>query len=161
MGIKKTCLSSMYFSQILTKINSQRETHQSVLIAKISSRKTKKNRQSALKKKTPAKISCHMALVPASVLAFFKSPNIHLKILQTELYTFPHRILSWENSIVKDQDIFSFGNHFINSHNLFSDTACNILRRKLMLRPRASFFFHEVPPKKREEGTLYNRLTSV
>ena len=33
------------------------------------------------------------------------SPNIHVQILQTGLYTFPLRI-SWENSI-KDQGIFS------------------------------------------------------
>ena len=99
-----------------------------------------------------------MALVPASVLAFFKSPNIHLKILQTELYTFLHRILSWENSIVKDQDIFSFGNHFINSHNLFSDTACNILRRKLMLRPRASFFFMKSHQKKGKKERFIKKI---
>ena len=32
------------------------------------------------------------------------SPNIHLQILQTDLYTFPSRI-SWEN-LIKDQGIF-------------------------------------------------------
>ena len=32
------------------------------------------------------------------------SPNIHIQILQIDLYTFPSRI-SWEN-LIKDQDIF-------------------------------------------------------
>ena len=32
------------------------------------------------------------------------SPNIHIQILQTDLYTFPSRI-SWEN-LIKDQGIF-------------------------------------------------------
>ena len=34
------------------------------------------------------------------------SPNIHIQILQTDLYTFPYRI-SWEK-LIKDQGIFSF-----------------------------------------------------
>ena len=33
------------------------------------------------------------------------SPNIHIQILQTDLYTFPWR-MSWEN-LIKDQSIFS------------------------------------------------------
>ena len=33
------------------------------------------------------------------------SPNIHIQILQTDLYSFPSRI-SWEN-LMKDQGIFS------------------------------------------------------
>ena len=37
---------------------------------------------------------------------FFKSPSINLKILQTDLHTFPLRI-SWENLIL-DQGIFSW-----------------------------------------------------
>ena len=41
----------------MEKINSKQE-NQSVLIAKICSRKIQKNRKSA-KKKTPTKISCH------------------------------------------------------------------------------------------------------
>ena len=32
------------------------------------------------------------------------SPNIHIQILQTNLYTFPSR-MSWEN-LIKDQSIF-------------------------------------------------------
>ena len=53
------------------------------------------------------------------------NPNIHIQILQTGIYTFPQRI-SKEN-LIKDKCIFSSGDYFINSHNLFSDA----VRRKL------------------------------
>ena len=60
------------------------------------------------------------------------SPNIHIQILQTNLYTFPSRI-SWEN-LIKDQGIFSqVIKLFINSHNLISGQSMDMVRRKLML----------------------------
>ena len=47
------------------------------------------------------------------------SPNIHIQILQTDLYTFPWRIS--EENLIKDQSIFLLGDHFINySRNLIS-----------------------------------------
>ena len=65
------------------------------------------------------------------MLPFFNptSPDIHLQILQTYLYTFPYWI-SGEN--LKNYQHFCFGDHFINSHNLFSWTCSDIVRRKLM-----------------------------
>ena len=58
------------------------------------------------------------------------SPNIHIQILQTDLYTFPWRI-SWE-ILIKDQRFFSC-DHFINSHRLCSWRSMDIVRRKLCL----------------------------
>ena len=46
------------------------------------------------------------------------SPNIHIQILQTDLYTFPLRIIC--ENLIKDQGHFLLGDHFINSHNLIS-----------------------------------------
>ena len=45
------------------------------------------------------------------------SPNFHIQILQTGLYTFPESI-SWEN-LIKYQCNFPLGDHFTNSHTLF------------------------------------------
>ena len=46
-------------------------------------------------------------MLNSSKLTFINplSPNIHIQILQTDLYTFPLR-MSWENLII-DQGIFS------------------------------------------------------
>ena len=49
---------------------------------------------------------------------FTSSSNIHIQILQTELYTFPYRI-SWDN-LITDQSNFLYGDHLNNSHSLFS-----------------------------------------
>ena len=59
------------------------------------------------------------------------SPNIHIQILQTDLYTCPSW-MSWEN-LIKDEKHFPSGDHFINSHNLISWCCMDIVRRKLML----------------------------
>ena len=139
MGIKKSvsraCTSAKYLPKLI-----QGEKHQSVLILKISSRKTKKNRQSALKKKISRKNFVPHGISSRFGVSLFKKPQYSLKNTQ-----------DWTLYISTDQDIFSFGNHFINSHNLFSDIACNILRRKLMLRPHASFFSWS-PAKKGKKG---------
>ena len=60
------------------------------------------------------------------------SPNIHIQILQTDLYTFPSR-RSWENLKKIILKHFLLGDHFINSHNLISWQCTDIIRRKLML----------------------------
>ena len=44
------------------------------------------------------------------------SPNIHKKILYTDIYTFLEE-LCWK-ILFKDQHISLYGDHFINSHNL-------------------------------------------
>ena len=50
---------------------------------------------------------CHCTLCPVGCKPTLNplSPNIHIQILQTDLYTFPFRI-SWEN-LIKDQGILS------------------------------------------------------
>ena len=58
------------------------------------------------------------------------SPNIHIKMLQTYLHTFPYRI-RWENLIKKKH--FPFCDHFINSYNLSSWLCIDTVRRRLML----------------------------
>jgi len=70
-------------------------------------------------KKNTNKGICHAVCYPLC-------PNIHIQILQTDLYTFPLRI-SWKN-LIKDHGIY-----FINSHNLISWQCMDIVRRKLML----------------------------
>ena len=59
------------------------------------------------------------------------SPNIHIQILQTDLYTFPYR-MSKEN-LIKKIKAFPFGDDFIYSHNLISLQRTDIVRRKLIL----------------------------
>ena len=59
------------------------------------------------------------------------SPKIQVQILQSDLHTFPIRI-SWEN-LMKDQGIFLFSDHFINSHNLSSWKCVDNVRRNFML----------------------------
>ena len=55
-------------------------------------------------------------------------PNIHIQILQTDLYTFPYRML---REFDTGSQHLPFGNCSNNSHDLFS-LPC-IARRKLML----------------------------
>ena len=59
------------------------------------------------------------------------SPNMHIQILQTDLYTFSQR-MCWEN-LVKEPRHFLLGDQFINSHNLISWQSMDMVRRKLML----------------------------
>ena len=66
---------------------------------------------------------CLMSLFQGHVACFNftvnpLSPNIHMQILQTDLYTFPYR-MSKEN-LINDQSIFPFGDHFTYCHNLIS-----------------------------------------
>ena len=58
------------------------------------------------------------------------SPNIHVQILQTDLYIFLKNEL---REFDKRSKHFLSGDHFINSHNLISCQGMNIVRRKLML----------------------------
>ena len=51
------------------------------------------------------------------------SPNIHIQILQTDLYIYERSLGTY----------FLFGDHFITSHKLISWPCMDIVRRKLML----------------------------
>ena len=59
------------------------------------------------------------------------SPNIHIQILQTDLY-----IISFKNELRefdKTSKYFLLADHFINSHSLVSWQCMDIIGRKLML----------------------------
>ena len=58
-------------------------------------------------------------------------PNIHIQILQTDLYTFPEK--NELREFDKRSKHFLLGDHFIHSHNLISWHCMDIVRRKLML----------------------------
>ena len=59
------------------------------------------------------------------------SPNIHIQILDTNLYIFP--LKNELREFDKRSKHFLSGDHFINSHNLISWQSMDIVRRKLML----------------------------
>ena len=59
------------------------------------------------------------------------SPNVHIQILQTGLYTIPFKDKLREFD--KRSKYFLLGDHFINSHNLISSQCMDMVRRKLML----------------------------
>lgn len=58
-----------------------------------------------------------------------------IEILQTDLHTFPKKI-SLENLIKDLINYIPSGDHFKNSHNLFSWCSMSIVKRKLMLLSR-------------------------
>ena len=79
---------------------------------------------------------CLMSLFQGHVACFNftvnpLSPNIHMQILQTDLYTFSLQNEYRESD--KRSKRFPFGDHFIYSHNLISLQCMDIVRRKLIL----------------------------
>ena len=59
------------------------------------------------------------------------TPNIHIEIIQTGLYTIPYKDKLREFD--KRSKHFLLGDHFTNSYNLISWQCMDIVRRKLML----------------------------
>ena len=86
-----------------------------------------------LKKQSSGKLHCtFFSLEKLALLCSLKevnplSPSIHIRILQTDLHTFPWRN-NWENLFK-----FLLGDHFIDSHNLSLYSVWIIVRRKLIL----------------------------
>ena len=81
------------------------------------------------------------------------SPNIHIQILSTGLYTILRRI-SWENLV--DQGIL-LGDNFINSPNLFSSCFVDIVRRILMLVTFGTWMGYRKIPKISPGAYIFQR----